>query len=45
VAVTSGARWGSFDDLPDLLADAGYSVAATGNRAHEVLYVKDRCEP
>ena len=28
VVVRSGERWGSFDDLPDRLADAGYEVAA-----------------
>ena len=44
VAVRSRARWGSFDDLPERLADAGYEVALDDGRGR-VLYVKPDCEP
>lgn len=44
VAVWSGVRWGSFGELPDLLAAEGYRVAATFG-GPRVLYVKDDCQP
>jgi 4-amino-4-deoxy-L-arabinose transferase-like glycosyltransferase len=44
VAVWSGVRWGSFGDLPALLADEGYRVGATYG-GPRVLYVRDACEP
>jgi hypothetical protein len=42
VVVSSGARWGSFDDLPDRLADAGYEIAVDGGR-HDRTYVRRDC--
>ena len=39
VVVTSGERWGRFDDLPDRLADLGYELAAQDGDVHRV-YVK-----
>lgn len=44
VAVWSRVRWGSFDDLPDRLADAGYSVALEDDRGR-TLWLKSDCEP
>ena len=44
VVVRSGERWGSFDDLPDRLADAGYEVAAEDGDVRRV-YLKPDCEP
>ena len=44
VAVRSRARWGSFEDLPQRLAEAGYEVARDDGRGR-VLYVKRACEP
>ena len=44
VVVTSGARWGSFDDLPDRLADVGYELAAADGDVRRV-YVKTRLRP
>jgi hypothetical protein len=44
VAVWSGVRWGSFDELPDLLAAEGYGVAATYS-GPRVLYTKESCTP
>lgn len=43
VVVRSAVRWGSFEDLPDRLAAAGYEVARRDG--HRVLYLKARCEP
>jgi hypothetical protein len=42
VVITSGARWGSFEDLPDRLADAGYELAAADGGVRR-LYVKPDC--
>jgi 4-amino-4-deoxy-L-arabinose transferase-like glycosyltransferase len=44
VVVWSGVRWGSFEDLPELLEAEGYHVAATFG-GPKVLYVKDDCAP
>ncbi len=44
VVVRSGERWGSFDDLPDRLADAGYEVAAEDGEVRRV-YLKPDCRP
>lgn len=44
VAVRSRARWGSFDELPERLADAGYVEAMVDDRGR-VLYVKEPCRP
>jgi hypothetical protein len=44
VVVTSASRWGSFDDLPDLLAELGYEPTVTGS-GPEVVYVRDPCDP
>jgi hypothetical protein len=44
VVVTSGSRWGSFDDLPGRLADLGYEPAITGD-GPRVVYLRDPCEP
>ncbi len=44
VVVTSGARWGSFEDLPDRLLDAGYEVAHDEGRARRT-YLKPDCAP
>ena len=41
VVVRSAARWGSFDDLPDRLAAAGYEVA-DATTAAVALYVRAR---
>ncbi len=42
VVVTSRARWGSFEDLPDRLAEAGYEIAVDGGR-HDRTYIKPDC--
>ena len=42
VVVWSSVRFGSFEELPDLLGEAGYEPAATFDD-HRVLYVRDRC--
>jgi hypothetical protein len=42
VAVRSQVRWGSFDDLPERLADAGYE-AAERDAQGRVLYLKTNC--
>lgn len=44
VLVSSGVRWGSFDELPALLAEVGYSqtLHAGGDRR---AYLKDECDP
>jgi hypothetical protein len=44
VLVTSGVRWGSFDELPALLADVGYTrtLDAGGDRR---AYVREDCDP
>jgi hypothetical protein len=39
VVVRSAERWGSFDDLPDRLAEAGYEVAAEDGEVRRV-YLK-----
>ena len=44
VVVRSRERWGSFDDLPDRLAAAGYEVAAEDDQARRV-YLKPDCTP
>ena len=44
VVVTSGQRWGSFDDLPGRLADEGYEVARQHGDVHRV-YVRPDCHP
>ena len=44
VVVTSGERWGSFDDLPDRLADEGYELATQHGNVDKV-YVKTDCHP
>jgi hypothetical protein len=44
VAVRSEVRWGSFDDLPGRLADAGYRVELVDGRGR-TLYVKASCDP
>ena len=44
VVVTSGERWGSFDDLPDRLAAEGYELA-TQNGNVDKVYVKPDCTP
>lgn len=44
VAVRSRARWGSFDDLPERLADAGFVEALVDDRGR-ALYVKEPCRP
>jgi hypothetical protein len=44
VVVTSGERWGSFDDLPDRLADEGYELATQHGNVDRV-YVKTDCHP
>lgn len=44
VVVRSRVRWGSFADLPDRLADAGYELALEGPAAQR-LYVKPACRP
>ena len=40
VVVRSGERWGSFEDLPDRLADAGYEVAAEDGEVRQRCYLK-----
>ena len=37
-------RWGSLEDLPDRLEDAGYSVAAAPEDG-KTVFVKDDCNP
>jgi hypothetical protein len=44
VVVTSGARWGRFEDLPDRLADAGYELVHDRGRPDRV-YLKPDCHP
>ena len=44
VAVRSDDRWGSFDDLPDRLAAAGYELAESDDDGHR-LYLKSPCTP
>lgn len=44
VVVTARARWGSFEDLPDRLADAGYEVADEDDAGRR-LYLKRACAP
>ena len=44
VVVRSAARWGSFDDLPDRLAAAGYEVADEDDLGRR-LYLKPDCDP
>lgn len=44
VAVRSRQRWGSFEDLPERLADAGYQAELRDERSR-VLYLKERCAP
>lgn len=44
VAVRSAVRWGSFEDLPERLAAAGYEPAVDDDRGR-VLYVKRPCRP
>lgn len=44
VAVRSAVRWGSFADLPERLAAAGYAVARDDGRGR-VLYLKRPCRP
>ena len=44
VAVRSAARWGSFDDLPDRLAAAGYELAESDDHGNR-LYLKPDCAP
>jgi len=44
VVVTSRERWGSFDDLPDRLADAGYELDSEHGPVQKV-YVKPACHP
>jgi hypothetical protein len=44
VVVWSGNRWGSFDELPALLAEAGYREALAVDDARR-LYIKDGCSP
>jgi hypothetical protein len=44
VAVRSEERWGSFDDLPGRLADAGYEVAYEDQRGR-TTYIKASCNP
>ncbi len=44
VVVRSRVRWGSFEDLPERLADAGYGVADEDDLGRRV-YVKDDCRP
>ena len=45
VVVRSAARWGSFDDLPDRLADAGYEVADRGRPVGRRALPQDRLRP
>jgi len=44
VAVRSRQRWGSFEDLPERLAAAGYRAVLT-DEGSRVLYLKERCAP
>lgn len=44
VAVRSAVRWGSFDDLPGRLLDAGYEIADEDARGRR-LYLKTDCHP
>lgn len=44
VAVRSDDRWGSFDDLPDRLAAAGYELAESDDDGHR-LYLRSPCTP
>jgi len=44
VAVRSGVRWGSFEDLPGRLADAGYEVVVEDPQGRR-LYLKTACSP
>lgn len=44
VAVRSGVRWGSFEDLPGRLADAGYEIVVADPQGRR-LYLKTACAP
>jgi len=44
VVVWSSGRFGSFEELPDLLADSGYEVAETYDDVR-TLYVRPDCDP
>ena len=44
VAVRSRVRWGSFEDLPRRLADAGYEIAVEDPQGRR-LYTKTDCAP
>jgi hypothetical protein len=44
VVVRSRVRWGSFDDLPERLADAGYDIAHEDPQGRR-LYLKTACRP
>jgi hypothetical protein len=44
VVVRSAVRWGSFDDLPERLLDAGYEIADEDARGRR-LYLKADCDP
>ncbi len=44
VVVRSGARWGSFDDLPDRLVDVGYQLTDEDDLGR-TMYVKTTCRP
>ena len=41
---TSGVRWGSFEELPALLADAGYTQTLDAGDDRRA-YLKDDCDP
>jgi hypothetical protein len=44
VVVWSGVRWGAMDELPQLLAEAGYHEQASFG-GPRVLYTRDDCDP
>jgi hypothetical protein len=44
VVVSSGARWGSFEDFPERLAAVGYEVADEDDLGRR-LYLKTDCDP
>ena len=44
VVVRSRVRWGSFEDLPERLAAAGYEIAHGDTRSRRV-YVDPDCNP
>jgi len=44
VVVRSRERWGSFDDLPERLAEVGYEIAY-GDAPNRRVYVRPSCNP